>query len=183
MSHTSDYGQVAEYSGEQGNCMPRFMPRAGHFSCFWEKLFSVARPWSPWLSGGYSFRCVARARVSRRRSPVISGTSGDLNTGRETAERERRFPGRRKESCVITVLPGQNWSEGSAGGAWHVMIMATCPGNWEYICHVPWEPAPQHQSSPGGRGGPEPKARSFVIQTEIIQSSEPRRNSHWLVIT
>ena len=28
-------------------------------------------------------------RVSRRRSPVISGTSGDLNTGRETAERER----------------------------------------------------------------------------------------------
>ena len=59
-------------------------------------------------------------RVSRRRSPVISGTSRDLNTGeRDSAEREREriFPGRRKESCVITVLPGQNWSEGSAGGA------------------------------------------------------------------
>ena len=36
---------------------------------------------------------------------------------RQRGERERIFPGRRKESCVITVLPGQNWSEGSAGGA------------------------------------------------------------------
>ena len=142
-----------------------------------------AQAWSPWLSGS-SFRCVARPGVA----PQIPGDIGheprsEHRGERQRGERERIFPGRRKESCVITVQPGQNWSEGSAGGAWHVMIMATCPGNSEYICHVPWEPAPQHQPSPGGRGGRKPNARSFVIQTEIIQSSKPRRNSHSSVIT
>lgn len=46
-------------------------------------------------------------RVSRRRSPVISGTSGDLNTGRETAEREKVPREKKRELCHY----GTAWSE------------------------------------------------------------------------
>ena len=53
---------------------------------------------------GSSFRCLALTRVSRRRSPVISGTSGDLNTGeRDSAARREREYSQGEEKRAVSL--------------------------------------------------------------------------------
>ena len=157
---------------------------ARHFSCFREKL-SSAKP----RTGHRDYQAVTVSCLSPDPAiaPRIPGDIGheprDLNTGERDGGAEREYSQGEEKRAVSLRYCLVRTGAREAPGAVTRDVNSTCPGNWNISVTCPGNQAAQHQSSQGGGGGRKPQARSDGIQTQIIQSSKQRRNSHSMVIT
>ena len=151
------YGNKLEWYKEDDWRLENYSSRDGQAcdscqdSCQWPDISHVFERNSPRLSPGLVTVTIRRlrfpvsrpTRLSRRGSPVISDTSREIWTpGRETAEqREREYSQGEEKRAVSLRYCLVRTGAREAPGAVTRDVNSTCPGNSEYICHVPWEPS------------------------------------------